>query len=250
MTDYYDSGEKADSFDLFKKNTFVSLIEQPSIRKMLNYNLEGKRVIDLACGGGDSTKMLADMNPSELVGVDLSSSMIEKAIKSCANDAKYSKIKFFAQNCLEPIRNEGQFDLVFAIHLLNYAFVKEDLLTFYRNMYEICREGGMCCGMINSPFISREELNVPGRLLKYGIEYFRHEDNVNQDVHFYWGDKLLFSVKGCVWPSEWHEECAKKAGFKSFEWIEPALDENYQDKDGFFDSYLKHNPTVFYKIFK
>ena len=249
MTDQYDTEEKARDFDLFKKNFLVAThIEQPSIKKLLGPSLKGKRVIDLACGGGDSTRFLADLYPDELVGADLSSEMVRLAIKRSNSEPKYSYIKFYVRNCLEPI-NLGQFDVVFSVHLLNYAYAKSDLIKFYQNMYDSTKEGGVCCGLLNSPFINVLQL-TPGLFRKYGTEYTRNADNINQDVDFFFEDKHLFKVHGCVWPSEYHEECARKVGFKTFKWVQLTLDENYKDDEGFFDIYLNINPTVLFKLTK
>jgi SAM-dependent methyltransferase len=251
MVDQYETSKKADDFELFKRNFPVyDHIELPSIKKLLNNDLTGKRVIDLACGSGDSTRVLADLNPTELVGVDLSPAMIERAQKvfSSSSNPNYAKMKFYAKNCMEPL-GLGQFDVVFSVHLLNYAYVKEDLLKFYQNMFDTTKDGGICCGLFNSPFVGVDDLK-PGLYKKYGTNYRRHPDNINQDVEFFYGDQHLFTVKGCVWPSSYHEECAQKSGFKSFEWILLTLDTNYNDTEGYFNTYLATNPTVMFKLTK
>eukprot|EP01126_Amoeba_proteus_P003819 TRINITY_DN1128_c0_g1_i1.p1 TRINITY_DN1128_c0_g1~~TRINITY_DN1128_c0_g1_i1.p1 ORF type:complete len:196 (-),score=0.72 TRINITY_DN1128_c0_g1_i1:75-662(-) len=195
--------------------------------------------------------MLADLEPEELIGVDISESQVKRAIQVYANNPNpyYAKMKFYAKNCQEPL-NLGQFDVVFSVHLLNYAYEKPDLLEFYSNMYEATKPGGICCGLINSPFITAEELNAPDRHIKYGIKYYRHADNIHQDVDFFYEGKHLFGVKGCVWPGEYHEECALKVGFTKIEWIKPSLDETHDDQEGYFDIYLKYNPTIFFKAYK
>lgn len=249
MVDQYESEKKAEGFDSFKENFPVfKWIEVPSIKKLLNNSLAGKRVIDLACGTGDSTRILADLGPDELVGVDLSAEMIRRAIEKHKVMPKYSNIKFFAQNCQQPL-NQGEFDIVFSVHLLNYAFERSQLVDFYSTMYQATKSGGVCCGLFNSPFVHRSDLK-PEQYRKYGLDYVRHEDDFTQDVKFYNKDEFLFSVTGCVWPASVHEECSRQVGFKSHEWIKPSLDESYQDTDGFFDLYLNVNPTVMFKLTK
>jgi SAM-dependent methyltransferase len=253
MPDQYETSQKAEDYEKFKKNFLVyHHIQVPSIRKLLDYDLSGKRVIDLACGSGDSTRILADLNPNELIGVDLSPAMIEHAkqlfSKENQSNSNFAKMKFYVKNCMEPL-NLGQFDIVFSCHMLNYAHTREDLLKFYQNMSNITKYGGVCCGILDSPFVSRSDL-TPGLYRKYNIDYEREEDDVNQSLSFYQGEQLLFKVNECIWPSGFHEECAYRAGFKSFEWIAPTLDEHFVDKDGFFDTYLTKIPTSLFKLSK
>lgn len=247
-SDQYDTESKVESFKLFKTNAYVNKILVPTTNKMLGYNLKGKRVVDLACGFGDSTQALADLGPSELIGVDLSNEMIRRAEKECANDPKYSNIKFMVKNCLEPLQL-GQFDLVFAGHLLNYAEKKEDLLKYYQVMYEATKEGGISAGVAINMFLAPHEFNVPQRYEKYGFRYFFRPDGVTLEVYFMKDGKDLFDIVIWIWPGEWHEECAKRAGFKRVEWIKPELEKS-ENEDGFWDDYINYPHFIYYKFYK
>lgn len=252
MTDQYETEDKADKYDLFKKsNTYVSKVTEPTFRKLLGNNLKGKRVIDLACGGADSTKMLADMEPDELVGVDLSSEMIRKAQRECAENPKYSSIKFFVRNCLEPI-NMGQYDVVFAAHLLNYAEKIDDLVKFYQVMFDSTKEGGISAGVTMNVFLPVHEFNVPNRYTKYGfrLNAEKIEDRITLSGTFMYKQQDLFSVKVWIWSHELHEETARQVGFKRLEWVKPHLIETEKNEDGFWDDYLTYCPTVYFRLYK
>ena len=249
MADQYETDEKANYYALFKKNLFLKHIEKPSIHKLLDYDLKGKRVIDLACGCGDSTKMLVDLNPEELVGVDYAETMINNAIKSSANDPRFSHIKYYVRDCMEPL-NLGEFDIVYSSYLLNYGKKPDELLKFYKSMYASTKPSGLCCGLIMNVFLDRKEFNEPERYKKYGLEYNRHENGELLDIKLFYDNKHLFDLRNWIWPSQVHEECARKAGFKKMEWVEPILDPAFDDKDGFFDTFLKYSPIVFYKLTK
>jgi SAM-dependent methyltransferase len=246
MKDQYETSEKARKYDLFKKNLFLSKIEQPSIHKLLDYNLEGKRVLDLACGTGDSTKMLAVLNPREIIGVDYSFEMIKTANELTTNQ---NAIKYEVKDCSKPL-GLGEFDVVFAAHLLNYASNEEILLNFYKCMFDSTELCGICCGVMMNIFLDREEFKVVNRYKKYGLEYFMHEDNQTLDIKFFYENEYLFDIKVWVWPPHVHEKCAREVGFKKVEFIKPSLDKNYNDEAKFFDTFLQFSPTVFYKFSK
>ena len=63
---------------LFKKTTYVDLIEVPSFLKMLG-DVKGKDVVDLACGSGFYTAMIRERTEGVVYGVDLSPMFIEVA---------------------------------------------------------------------------------------------------------------------------------------------------------------------------
>ena len=133
----YDSLEKADGYRKYfnSRLTEFDLIHKPSTIRLLGKSLEGKEVIDYACGNGGSTKLLLELNPSKLVGIDLSEIMIDLAIKEFASHPDKSKTEFYVRDCSKPV-NLGQFDLVFSRLLLHYAPTKEILfgkLTYSRS---------------------------------------------------------------------------------------------------------------------
>jgi SAM-dependent methyltransferase len=246
VVEQYNSNDKAKKYDLFKKNSFLTRIDRPSIHKLLENDLHNKRVIDLGCGTGDSTRMLQELKPKQLIGVDISTEMIKTAIEF--ND-KSNLTQYFVKDCAVPL-NLGKFDVVFAAHLLNNATSEEDLMKFYKCMYDCTREGGVACGIMMNVFLEKKILITPGKYRKYGVEYFMNGDNVVLDIQLFYQNEYLFDIRNWLWPPELHEKCARDCGFSKIEWIRPSLDEHYDDHEGFFDTFLEFPPTILYKFTK
>lgn len=128
----YKSIDKAEGYKTFFDKSLLQfeLIDKPSIKRLIGNDLRGKSVIDFACGNGGTTRFLADLGPSKLIGVDLSQTMIDLAIRDYKSNPRYSFVDFYVRDCSEPV-DLGQFDLVFSRHLLNYARTKEILRSSY-----------------------------------------------------------------------------------------------------------------------
>lgn len=227
MQDQYNDDEKAASYDKFrqekKHHTHVTI---PSVRKLLGYDLSGKRCVDMACGSGQSTRILADMNPLEIIGVDISQPMIDLAIESNSQDPKYGNIKYLVQDCSKPLGLDGgRCDVVFSMHFLNYSQSRDQLSAIARVMFETTRPGGLCAGLIVSPFLNKDKLS---KLSKYGIEL--ELDGCKLTTRFFDGDarrgKLLIELNTNLWEPSWYEKSFLDAGFINFEWVNLEIIEN------------------------
>lgn len=138
----YLSKDRADHYVTYQMGRGLQerYVQIPSIRKLLGGSLKGMRVLDLACGNGSSTRILADLEPDELVGVDLSDEQIQLAKKFSANDPKYTNIEYLVRDCSKPL-GLGQFDLVFSKHLLNYCNSSELLNGMVSSMFDATKPG-------------------------------------------------------------------------------------------------------------
>jgi SAM-dependent methyltransferase len=140
--DQYATENIAENYRLFLKSRESELkyVQIPSIRRLLNGSLKGQRVIDMACGNGGSTRILADLEPEELIGVDLSEEQVKVAQQLSSKDPKYAKIQYLVRDCSKPLEL-GQFDLVFSKHLLNYGSTKEILNGMLTTMFNATKPG-------------------------------------------------------------------------------------------------------------
>ena len=82
-----------------------------------------KRIIDIGCGPGNSTAMLKEKWPeAEIIGIDFSDSMIEKA------KTDYPDIQFAVGDASKDLAYLGKFDIVFANASLQWIPDHESLL--------------------------------------------------------------------------------------------------------------------------
>lgn len=246
--DQYDSKEKAFNYDTWiKKSPIVQHIFYPSLRKLVGGDLSGKRCVDYACGTGESTRFLADMNPSELVGVDLSKHMLDMAIEKSSHASNYSRIKYFLRDGAEPI-GLGQFDLVFSMFFLHYAESQEMLAKMVKSMFESTRPGGTCVGLVFSPFFQVSDFS---KQYKYGIELSLIKGN---KLRMFFCDadsrERKFEIHVYSYESAVFEKCFKEAGFEMFEWSKLELDEQYKDEAEFLADFLTSSPLINFKALR
>ena len=109
------------------RNSTKEYVLIPTFKKIIG-KVQNKSVLDLACGEGFFTRILAEMNPSELIGLDFSKELIKKAKDHNSN------ITYLVEDVLTLNLNK-QFDLITAVYLLNYAKTKDELAIMCQNIY-------------------------------------------------------------------------------------------------------------------
>ncbi len=105
---------------------FKSERTQPAIDLVSRINIvEPQSIIDIGCGPGNSTQILVNRWPnSEVVGLDNSTTMIEKARKD------YPKQKWIVDNA-ENIDPNSKYDLIFSNSTLQWIPHHEILFRNY-----------------------------------------------------------------------------------------------------------------------
>ena len=110
--------------------------------------IKGAKVLDLACGTGHYSKRMLEMGAERVVGVDISSVMIDAARASYSSD----RITFDVGDCSKPRHFEGgPFDLVTGMWLLNYAPSRLELAGMFQNIAMNLTDGGRFIGITFAP---------------------------------------------------------------------------------------------------
>ncbi|GAA0104581.1 class I SAM-dependent methyltransferase [Paraclostridium sordellii] len=95
---------------------YNNLIEKPAMSKLLP-NLEGKIVLDLGCGNGDNCIDFIKKGAKKVVGIDISSNMLDIAIsKNSHKNIQYIKMD------MDKINNINEkFDMVYSSLAIHYV---------------------------------------------------------------------------------------------------------------------------------
>ncbi|MGJ0623332.1 class I SAM-dependent methyltransferase [Xenorhabdus bovienii] len=227
-------------------NNFSDTAPQRTLemRTILNLagEIQGKSVLDLACGTGFFTFEFKRLGASKIVGIDISENMIavarEEAKKSGEN------IEFHARDVSAmEMESFGKFDIIVAGWLFCNAASIEELEAMFR--------------------VVATHLKPSGKLVSYTIEPdFRldNHDYSNYQVNFIsetpWKSGFRHEAEFITnppspfifycWSHEDYENAANKAGLKHFEWRKPMIMESDIDRypPGFWDNHQNNSWEV------
>jgi SAM-dependent methyltransferase len=174
--------------------------------------LDGRRVLDLACGFGFYTRLLKHRGAAQVLGVDISPEMIRLAQQQEQAEPLGITYQLGDAVALPPL---GRFDLVTAVYLLDYATSKDQLLGMFRSVYENLVEGGRFIGYTINPAFTLSKPNST----KYGVTVLCEvpaEDRYDCDAAFVTDPPTL--VKWYRWSQAAYEWAIKEAGFRDFAW--------------------------------
>lgn len=203
-------------------------------------DIEGKVILDVACGDGLYSRLFRQRGAAKVVGMDISAGMIEVA-RSIEEKTKLG-IEYLVHDAAEmPVL--GSFDLVTAMYLLHYAQTEEIMLRMCRNMYANLRPGGRLVTVAANP-----DFNIRGpNLTKYGItmhmkEPARGGDKCTADVLV----NPPFVLEFYHWSRETHEWALREAGFRNITWPRHECSPDGIAKYGraFWDDYLTNPHAV------
>ncbi|EFY93448.1 hypothetical protein J3458_002002 [Metarhizium acridum] len=142
-------------YDVIKKTPFNKL-EQFNFRKHVEPFLQrhGTKVLDLACGTGFYSSLLLEWGASFVVGVDISSSMVNAAKARLAETPYASRARFVQGNGIIPqgySSDDKGFDVVSGAWFLNYASNPDQLASMFRTISTNLNSHGVFIGICLHP---------------------------------------------------------------------------------------------------
>jgi ubiquinone/menaquinone biosynthesis C-methylase UbiE len=118
--------------------------EWPATRTLVG-DVRGKRVLDAGCGPGHHAAWLVKQG-AEVVGVDISSKMLELARQRLGNKVKLHQADVSAPM---PFLKDGSFDVVLAALFLDYIY---DWSASFSEFYRVLKPGGHFVLSLHHPF--------------------------------------------------------------------------------------------------
>ncbi|GAC1392143.1 MAG: class I SAM-dependent methyltransferase [Candidatus Saccharimonadales bacterium] len=210
---------------------FHAYYEKPAIRAELP-SLDGLEVISIGCGSGVDAKWLADHGAKRVVGVDISSGLLNIATKN------FPDIEFIEMNMEELAFSDESFDLAYSSLAIHYV---DDWTPSLKEAKRILRSGGQYIFSVGHPIDSAMEYETNGE-----IKYVRLGRKINQltQQRTIYGDylakdgngtKLVGGVLGSFEVKVYHRTFSKMieqivaSGFTIERVIEPQPTEKMHD---------------------
>ena len=122
-----------------------AILESANVAAALRPMTQNAKVFDLACGMGRySRPLVSEWGASYVLGVDISSVMVEEGRKAVeADTACRGKVEFEVRDCTKPHTwPQGPFDVVLASWTFNYAPDYETMLGIWKNVAANLSENG------------------------------------------------------------------------------------------------------------
>ena len=210
----------------------------PTFHKIIG-DVKGKSVLDLACGDGFFTRRLLELDPSEIMGIDISEEMIKKA------NQDGSGIEYLVGD-VSRLQLNRQFDLITAVHLLNYSQTANELATICEKTYDHLNGNGRFSTITINP-----ELKPMTE-----FEYERIFESVAKKDSFEDGDQVRVIVKEegkdpfefltYYWTKETYEACLGNAGFRSIQWVDSVISQEGIEKYGsaYWEKYKQNHSAI------
>lgn len=143
----YDNEDFFESYQKLRQNkglTANDLIETPQLFELIG-NVKDKEVLDLGCGTGYNDRKLMEKGARSVLGIDLSTKMIEVANKE--NSLDNIEYKVMSMNDINKINRK--FDLVVSSLAIHYI---ENYDSLCKKVYNLLNDNGefiFSCGHPN-----------------------------------------------------------------------------------------------------
>jgi ubiquinone/menaquinone biosynthesis C-methylase UbiE len=239
MSAQYDS--IAREYQATKESPLRQYVEAFSFFSMLG-EVRGQEVLDLACGEGFYTRLIAGAGARRVVGVDISAAMI-----GLAEELESQQPLGIEYHCADVavMPDLGRFDVVSAAYLLHYAAEGNALQSMCDRIATQLKPGGR--------FVCINE--NPDQAFAAFAGYTQYGFNKSAVVPQQDGAKLTYAmVSGrqmirfdvFYYARATYEAALYKAGFSEVSWVSLQLDPAGAEQHGtaYFDEYMDNPPVT------
>jgi toxoflavin synthase len=219
MTTDYNQGHVAEQYKKAKEQAWRSRVETYSLMKLIG-DLNGKKVLDVACGEGHFTRILSQAGASKVVGLDISERMI--ALARAREAEEPLGIEYWVEDA-RSIVPQQDFDLAVAAWLLVYARDRAELALMCRGLASRVRAGGRFVTYTTNPGVY--DFRPPPDYSKYGF-------TMQLADHVFEGAPIRFTfpfegssleIENYYLPIAAYEAALREAGFQDFAVHMPEL---------------------------
>lgn len=132
-------GETRDAYDrlaeVWSETTddgpYNGWLERPALRSLVPQPLDGQRVLDAGCGSGAQCAWLLDQG-ADVVGVDLSSRMVDEAVRRCDGRGRFLVADLAERLPVEPKSFDGVTSSLVVHYLADWTVPLQSFATALR----------------------------------------------------------------------------------------------------------------------
>ncbi|WOO42680.1 class I SAM-dependent DNA methyltransferase [Rubellicoccus peritrichatus] len=220
-----------------KQQAWRSAIEEYSFLKLIG-DVEGLKVVDIACGQGYFTRLLKQGNPASICGFDSSSQMIK-----LARDEEKSKpmgIDYQVGDITDESLH-GDFDLAVAAWLLVYAKSYEMLDEVCTGLARQLKSGGRFVTFTTNCDVHTHKPDYS----KYGFR-IDFPDDLHAGSEFRWSGQTsdgLCEVVNYYLPNKAYAVALEKAGFRDVKYHAISLSPQAPETEAYWSYFLQYPPA-------
>ena len=228
----------AAAYQRTKESPLRRYVEAWTIFELLG-DLRGRCVLDLGCGDGHYARRIAAAGAAEVVGVDVSSAMLDLAR---AHQSAGPSIEYVQADAAE-LPDLGRFDVVIGAYLLHYAPDVGALKRTCRAIAGCLAPGGRFVGLNENP-----DQGPGSGYEQYGFSKRMPEDRVDGAPVRYWlaSGRALVELSVHYYSRPTYEAALRAAGFAAVRWSRPRLDPAGLEALGarYWEAYLADPPVL------
>ena len=236
MVTDYNQNRIAEQYQQAKARPGHAQIETYSVLKLIG-DVNGKRVLDLACGEGHLTRMVRKAGAAEVVGIDISERMIDLAREREVRQPL--GIEYHVEDARSVV-GQADFDLVVAAWLLVYAQTRAELVQMCTGLGSRLKPGGRLVTIISNPEVYG--LDPLPDYRKYGFELSlagRAVEGTPTKISLLLEDSTL-EIENYYMPIAGYESAFAQTGFVNFAVHRPEVSLVPDGEPDFWDDFLKH----------
>jgi ubiquinone/menaquinone biosynthesis C-methylase UbiE len=241
MSDDAGYDDIAEEYRRAKRLALFEVLEQTLLGAV--GNLEGRSVLDLACGEGFNTRRLKMSGASRVVGVDISAEMIRLAQEE---EVRAPLGIDYVCRSASDLGEIGTFDVVTAVFLLNYARSRDELRAMCDEIYRAVKPGQRFVSIADDG--GRAAL-YPEAFRDYGFAYHAQlpmDDGAPMTLELRLDDEQWLAIDIRYYSQTTYEWALVQAGFAEIRWsgvVMPASLIN-EPRAGFWGSLTGHGPIA------
>jgi ubiquinone/menaquinone biosynthesis C-methylase UbiE len=184
-------------------------------------NLDGKNVLDLACGEGFYSRVLKSRGARDVTGVDLSEKMIALARRQ---EEETPLGVHYEIGDAKTLRSNKQYDLIVAAYLLNYAANPQELGAMLQTISHFLKPGGRFVTVNSNPHL---DFSSAPSYKQYGFETavsgeWKEQAPIKWRFHL---EETVIEIENYYLSAATHENACRAAGLHSIRWHRPTLSE-------------------------